>query len=299
MEYVKTVIPVLSLVAASSAFANVAGAIYTTLANGTEVNFNIYASKSDVYLNGGPGKGAGSNAPGLVPDGVYVFMVTSPDGELLSTDNAVCRLVQVTGGIVVGAVSSNSVIPNTSCEHFTAPQQPGGARAVQLIPYNDTPNPGGEYKVWLSPMANYVCPLDAVTCLDGRNGFINSESKTDNFKVNSVADEIDTRFWDVYGNPLDNRKITWYDTLGAANTKWSYYDPAHVINHEAHVEAPEVGTHYIAIANQPGCTVGEVYVDGQKTRKKGAQTVAVKVTKGMKSKGTFTVFVDVTCISTK
>ena len=68
--------------------------------------------------------------------------------------------------------------------------------------------------------------------------------------------------------------------------------------HEAHVEAPEIGTHFISVADQPGCKVGAVYVDGAKTRTTGPQTVAVKITKGMKSKGSFTVFIDVMCTST-
>jgi hypothetical protein len=89
--------------------------------------------------------------------------------------------------------------------------------------------------------------------------------------------------------------ITWTDTLGASNVKWSYLDLAHDIHHEAHVEAPETGTHYISIFNQAGCTVGSVAVNGSKTNKKGPQTVAVKVTKAMQNKGTFTVFVDVNC----
>lgn len=277
--------------AAPASFANVSGAIYTTLSDGSEVNFNIYPLKTDVYLNGGPGKGSPSPSPGLVPDGVYVFMVTSPNGELLSTDPAQCRQVQVTGGLVVGATGP--------CPHVNGTLQASGAVAVQLIPYNDTPNPGGEYKAWLTPIDKYVCPLELVSCEEGRNGFINSESKTDNFKVNSVADEIDTRFWDTFGNILDNRTITWRDTLGASNIKWSYYDPARVIMHEAHVEAPEIGLHYISINNQPGCTVGDVSVDGIKTRKTGPQTVPLKITKAMKNKGTFTIFVDVVCTSTK
>lgn len=278
--------------AASSTFAQVNGALYTTLSDGSEVNFNIYADKSDVYINGGPGKGAGTNARGLVPDGTYVFMVTDPSGkEILSTDPAACRQVEVSGGIVVGATGP--------CPHVEGGLQAGGATAVQLMPYNDTPNPGGEYKVWLTPLASYACDLSLVTCAAGKHGFINSESKTDNFKVNAVADEIDTRFWDAYGNILDHRAITWFDTHGASNTKWSYYDPARVIMHEAHVEAPEIGTHFIKIADQPGCTVGDVYVAGAKTRTKGPQTVPVRITKGMKSKGTFTVWVDVICTSTQ
>ena len=290
MKRISSLVAMLGMAVAPSVFANVAGAIFTTLSNGTEVNFNIYASKFDVYLNGGPGKGAGTNAPGLVPDGIYVFMVTSPDGQLLSTDNAECRQVMVEGGIVTGSVGP--------CPHVEGILQPGGATAVQLMPYADTPNPGGEYKAWLTPLSKYVCPLDVVSCDQGRHGFINSESKTDNFKVGSVPDEIDTRFRNMSGNFLDGRKITWYDTLGAANTKWSYYDPARVIMHEAHVEAPEIGTHFISVADQPGCKVGAVYVDGAKTRTTGPQTVAVKITKGMKSKGSFTVFIDVMCTST-
>lgn len=195
MKHVKSIGSMLGLIAATAlstpALANVSGAIYTTLSDGSEVNFNIYADKGDVYLNGGPGKGAGTNAPGLradgVPDGVYVFMVTSPDGRLLSTDNAECRQVLVTGGLVVGATGP-------ACKHPNGSLQVGGAIAVQLLPYDDTPNPGGEYKAWLTPVTKYVCPLNVVTCEEGRNGFINSESKTDNFKVNSFAHEIDTRF---------------------------------------------------------------------------------------------------------
>ena len=271
----------------TSAFASVSGAIYTTLPDASEVNFNIYGAKEDVYLNGGPGRGAGTNAPGLRPDGVYIFMVTSPSGELLSTDNAECRQVQVTDGVIVGAVGP--------CPHAV-----GGASVgtpVQLMPYNDTPNPGGEYKAWLTPADKYLCPLDEVTCESGRNGFINSESKTDNFKVKSIPDEIDTRFYGPDGHLLDNRSVTWFDTHGASNAKWSYYDPSRWIMHEAHVEAPEVGNHYISIADQDGCKVGTVFVDGRKTKTEGPQTVSVRVTNGMKKKGEFTIFIDVYCTS--
>ena len=34
------------------------GAIFTTVFDGSEVNFNIYQAKEDVYLDGGPGPGA-------------------------------------------------------------------------------------------------------------------------------------------------------------------------------------------------------------------------------------------------
>jgi hypothetical protein len=290
------VVSVLGLAAAAAApaaLADVSGAIYTTVFNGTEVNFNIYDNKLDVYLNGGPGKGAGSPSPGLVPDGIYIFMVTDPSGkDLLSTDPARCRQVVVTGGITTAVV-------DTDCEHNVGPLQPGGSVAVQLMPYNDTPNNGGEYKAWMTPLVSYACAdLNVIDCPNAKHGFIESESKTDNFKVDAVEDEIDARFYDTFGNVLDQRKITWHDTLGASNTKWSYYDPAHWVLHEAHVEAPEIGTHFIKIENQPGCTVGKVFVDNVKTKAEGPQTVPVRITKTMKMKGKFTVFVDVMCIST-
>ena len=280
--------------AAPAAWANVSGAIWTTVSDGSEVDFNIYPSKEAVYLNGGPGKGAGSPSPGLVPDGVYVFMVTDPSGKtILSTDPARCRQVNVVGGVFFNLLG-------TGCDHVAGQKLPGtGGLPVQLMPYLDTPNPGGEYKAWLTPVGSYACNLNDVSCDEGTHGFIPSESKTDNFKVNSVADEIDTRFFDPAGNFLDGRRITWFDTHGASNTKWSYLDAYHKIFHEAHVEAPEVGTHYIQITNQAGCTVGDVYVDGVKTKKTGPQTLAVRITKAMKSKGTFTVFVDVRCTSTR
>jgi hypothetical protein len=308
MKRISSLVSALGLVAATLAsplaLANVSGAIYTSVFDGTEVNFNIYPSKEAVYLNGGPGKGAETNAPGLradgVADGVYVFMVTSPNGQtLLSTDIAACRRVQVTGGLVVGIAAADPLDPTTVCAapnipHANGTPQAGGATAVQLMPYDDTPNPGGEYKAWLTPAVKYVCPFNVVSCDLGRNGFINSESKTDNFKVGGFAHEVDTRFW--YGNQiLDHRMVTWHDTLGASNVKWSYYDPARVIMHEAHVEAPEIGTHYISIPDQSTCKVGSVYVDGAKTRTNGPQTVAVRITKGMLNKGTFTVFIDVYC----
>ena len=56
------------------------GAIFTTLPDGSEVNYNIYAAKEDVYLDGGPGVGAPQDAAGL-DDGRYVFQVTDPSGK--------------------------------------------------------------------------------------------------------------------------------------------------------------------------------------------------------------------------
>ncbi len=86
------------------------GAIFTTVADGTEVNLNQYPSKEAVYLDGGPGPGAPQTAAGL-DDGRYVFQVTDPPGKrLLSSDAANCRQFDVSGGIIV------AVVP-TGCQH--------------------------------------------------------------------------------------------------------------------------------------------------------------------------------------
>lgn len=267
------------------------GAIFTTVADGSEVNFNIYPSKDAVYLDGGPGPGAPQTAAGL-DDGTYVFQVTDPSGKtLLSTDPAACRQFVVSGGIIT------SVAPSGSCAHVTGLDVDHGALTVQLMPYNDTPNPGGEYKVWATMVSDYACSdLSQVDCTakGSKHGFIPADSKTDNFKVGGGPLEIDTRFFPSgqYGNWIDGLSITHTDPLGGSDVKWSYYAPSLEVFHEAHVEDVEAGTHYITVDNQPGCTVGQVLLNGSALPKTGPQTVAVKVTSNEK---TDTLRVDVEC----
>lgn len=290
------------VVAAAVVHANPpSGAIFTTVADGSEVNFNIYPNKEAVYLDGGPGPGAPQTAAGL-DDGTYVFQVTDPSGRrLLSTDAARCRQFNVTDGIIT------SVVVN-GCQHVTGLDVDHGATTVQLMPYLDTPNPGGVYKVWATLAANYRCSLTVVDCgyRAGSNvhGFSPSDSKTDNFKVkNRVPQEIDTVFfsdlngnnyWDEETEPaIDGMQVVWTDTLGAKNNKSSYYRPDLDVNHEAHVEAPEAGAHRIAINDQPGCNIGVVSVDGMRQPESGAQEVTVNFPKTTR---TLTLFVHVQCI---
>src|SRR5437870_13388137 len=97
------------------------GAIFTTLVDGSEVNYNIYQAKEDVYLDGGPGPGAPQTAAGL-DDGVYVFQVTDPSGEtLLSTDAVACRQFTIAAGII------------TSTDPFTCPPTTGTDVAHGLL----------------------------------------------------------------------------------------------------------------------------------------------------------------------
>ncbi len=164
---------VASMFAVAPVHAQLPGAIFTTVANGSEVNFNIYAHKDDVYLDGGPGPGAPQNAAGLNP-GDYVFMVTDPSGKKpLSTDAAGCRRFTVSNGIIT------SVSVAGACQHVTGNDVDHGALTVQLMPYDDTPNKGGEYKVWVTPVGNYLCPLDVPECGSGKHGFVNRYSKTE------------------------------------------------------------------------------------------------------------------------
>jgi hypothetical protein len=274
------------------------GAIFTTTATGDEVNANIYAAKEDVYLDGGPGPGAPQTAAGL-DDGTYVFMVTDPSGKtLLSTDAARCRQFVVSGGIIT------SVAPSGACAHVTGLDVDHGATTVQLMPYKDTPNPGGVYKAWATRVEDYVCNLNLVDCnLRGaKHGFVPADSKTDNFKVKAkTIREIDTRFFrDLNNNGfpdsgepfIDGLQIGWMDSIGGSNDKHSYFNASIDVNHEAHVEAVEDGNHRITIEDQPGCAVGTVYLNGAPLPNSGSQTVSVDVPKNFKEG---TIFIYVAC----
>jgi hypothetical protein len=267
----------------------ISGAIFTTVSNGSEVNFNIYPAKEAVYLNGGPGAHANAGAAGL-PDGTYVFQVTDPSGKaLLSTDPASCRQVTVINGIF------SSVSASGACAHVLG-TSPDGGISVQLMPYDDTPNNGGEYKAWVTPVANFLTNCASLGIANGLavvdcgraagndHGFVGADSKTDNFKVKSKETvEIDTTFHDASGRVLDGLAVTWFDTHGSANTKWSYFAPSIFVNHQAHVEAPEVGTHHIVIADQPGCVIDAINVNGAYHGASGTQDVSVTIKPGSKS----------------
>lgn len=156
----------------NTASAGLSGAIYSTTSDGTAVNQNIFGSIQDVYLSGGP---QNLNASGL-PDGTYYFQVTDPSGKtLLSTDNAVCRQLNVTSGRVSGAAPG-------PCPHANGTFNPAnGTLPVQLAPFSATPNKGNEYKVWIVPVGSaMISGSDPKVLL-----FKHSNSSTDNFKAQS------------------------------------------------------------------------------------------------------------------
>ncbi len=233
------------------------GAIFTTLADGSEVNFNRYPSKEAVYLDGGPGLGAPQTAAGL-DDGLYYFQVTDPSGKtLLSQDPIECRQFLVSDGVITAVTGP--------CPHATGFDVDHGAVTVQLMPYADTPNRGGEYKVWVTFATELDCSAPG-----NKHCFVPRHSKTDNFKVAGFIREIDVLFfpdrdgdgmqqWDEY--QMSGYHVTWIDTLGASNKKWSYYAPEVLVWDYAHIEMVEPGTHKVVLTDQPGCRIGAVRYD--------------------------------------
>jgi uncharacterized repeat protein (TIGR01451 family) len=149
------------------------GAIWTSLSDGAMVNANIYDAKADVYLNGGP-QNCGNS--GGLPDGDYYFQVSDPSGHgLLSSDAIRFRQVEVEGGVLHGVSGDGNHAEGTdSCN---------GGLPVQLLPYDDTPNNGGEYSVDMASVADVEdCPdFDADSA---EFNFLScTNSKNDNFKV--------------------------------------------------------------------------------------------------------------------
>jgi len=116
----------LPLSAAAVAFT---GAIFTTDSTCTGVNINIFASKDDAYLGGGPA----GNGPGL-PDGSYYVQVPEPDGTLLGTSigSGTDKPFVVSGGDPVTCYQLSAILINAS---------------DSTAGYDTTSNPGGEYKV--------------------------------------------------------------------------------------------------------------------------------------------------------
>ena len=145
------------------------GAIFSTDSTCTDVNLNIFDDKEDVYIDGGP---AHPGAAGL-PDGSYCVQVTDPSGQSvlgMSDPGA----VTVADGEFVQCYQLTSIL-KTASSGFTVPG------------FDDTPNPGGEYKVWVSTDCN----------------FDNNSTKTDNFQVKAGCPRASvsvTTFYDTNAN---------------------------------------------------------------------------------------------------
>ena len=109
------------------------GAIFTTNAGCTGVNVNQFNAKADVYLNGGPARGA------RLPDGRYYVRVTDPNGGTVLGTSGNSTPVEVVKGKF------------KQCYRLWDLVATGGKPG-----FADTPNQGGVYKVWVSPDAGFA-----------------------------------------------------------------------------------------------------------------------------------------------
>jgi hypothetical protein len=147
------------------------GAVYTSNFDGSIINENVgYPSKQDVYLTGGPCNGGSHLAAGD-----YYYEVTSPNGVLLSSDAIGSRKITVADDFI-----------QSTTGHVTHPVNcvpPVTGITVQLYPFDDTPNPGGEYKLT-------VATAESVEACEGFDSAsttfeicTGADQKSDNFKV--------------------------------------------------------------------------------------------------------------------
>jgi hypothetical protein len=190
-------------------------AAYTTVddpslcKNGSpQVNCNIYLGKEAVYMDGGPvnaGLGEGTyffavlspedkskNPNDLAPDG-------SPNLGLLSQDTWQDRLFTVDSNGVITEIGNN--------HHAMGKLSSNPNHLIQLMPYLDTPNPGGEYVL-------AICKIDPNTYDPRTNPLTDNRScKFDNFKVKQSQDS----------SPIEALlpKIS-KDTVGTYDTTWNW-----------------------------------------------------------------------------
>jgi hypothetical protein len=213
------------------ASARLRGAIFTTNATGTAVNQNHFALKEAVYLGGGPQHLGGG--PRL-PEGEYYFQVTDSSGRtLLSSDDAACRqlFVDSTGRI-------SGVIPASGCEHALGGNpnpgdpSPNGTRPVQMFPFDDSPNRGGVYKVWLIAQSSAVSGCDPAVDGDGKHlSFPRRCAKSDNFKVDFQTRPACAAWHDDFDQgalDLTRWVVVSGPAPGSAPTNIGTFDPAHV-----------------------------------------------------------------------
>lgn len=297
--------------AAAMLFATIAGAapplpgaIFTTDSNGIIVNGNTkYESKcgaTGVWLDGGPGPNAPPTAAGL-PDGDYYFQVTDPSGKkLLSTDPVLDRCVTVKNGVIESNCPTGVHNTNPSADA-------GGGVVVELCPFDDTPNPGGVYKAWITPVGDgtlngggFVGDPTMVdnSCGNGCfHGFLPARSKTDNFKVS------DTRTFciAVRKEILDDKKgiepgVGWTivitDELGVDTVLVTEMDP-NAGNAEICGLVP--GFYTVAEELQGGYVVLDTSVDGHSVG--AVESVQVQLKNGLKSDTATVRFLNAQCDS--
>jgi hypothetical protein len=186
--------------------------------NGNEdVNCNIYDSKDHVWLTGGPG-------PSALVDGTYLFTVLDPGGQGSGQDPNDCtdknlsdftpcdtsstgagddwthRVFSIAGGVIT----------------YPADGYPGGhafdSNKIQLMPYDDTPNPGGTY---IMSLCNLADATDLAGATANPPGVVPNDCKYDAFKVKEGTGPCDINCGGGVGLDLG------LDKTAAASWTWS------------------------------------------------------------------------------
>jgi hypothetical protein len=189
-----------------------------------DVNCNIYDGKQYVWMNGGP---VGSQ----LGDGSYFFAVVAPSGQadpndgssdLLSTDPYTDRTFTVSGGVITYSGPHDADLPK-----------------IRLLPYADTPNPGGVYVMAICQMPLGVQPVTASDC------------KFDAFKVELPGSSTPT------ADPLTITK----DATGSYNTTYTWTIDKSVDNSEIDTSSSATANYTVSVSHDAG-TVGDVQVTG-------------------------------------
>jgi hypothetical protein len=155
----------------------VSGAIFTTDSTCSSTNGNLFPSKQDVYLDGGPRR---IGSAGL-PKGDYYVKVTDPSGAMLLGQTPTASVMVDASGNIIGCYQLWAIL---TPDGLPGPLNPGS--------YLTTDNPGGEYKVWLSEDPT----------------FPPNRTKTDNFKVGPTTTTPEfgklsvLKFYDANANGL-------------------------------------------------------------------------------------------------
>ena len=184
------ILPMLSL--AEELTPSLPNAIWTTEQSGKTVDKNLYEAKWDVFLNGGPKK-----LDNIEESYAVYIKVTNPSGsETLGSSQG---LVEIGSGANLVSLWENLVTP------------------IGTKGYNDTPNPGGEYKVWVSTDPS----------------FSSAQTKFDNFKVKSPKMTEKLQLLKYYDTDADEVKDAdepyldqWQFTITASNGEtWTVMSP--------------------------------------------------------------------------
>jgi hypothetical protein len=126
MRYAVVVCCLSGMFGTASASAGVTGAIFPTVAGCADHQDHFFASKQDIYVDGGP-KGGGAG----IPTGTYWVQVTAPNGAVLGQSTSAD--VSVTNGSFADCYQLWSLVQQSDSSQGFA----------------DTPNPGDNYKLWV------------------------------------------------------------------------------------------------------------------------------------------------------